>query len=148
MSGKTTLVAELVRAGASYLSDEYAVLDGKGRVHPFRKPLSLRATPTAKQVDTPVEALGGKAATRSLPVGLVVMSTYKEGAHWRPRTLTPGKGALAMFANTISAWNAPVRSMDSIREVVANAPVVKSSRDDAAEVAPLILRLLERRSGR
>jgi hypothetical protein len=53
-----------------------------------------------------------------------------------------------MFANAISAWNSPGRSMESIREVVAHAPVVKSSRGDAAEVAPLILQLLERRSRR
>jgi len=41
-SGKSTLVAELVRAGATYYSDEYAVLDSRGRVHPFYKPLELR----------------------------------------------------------------------------------------------------------
>src|SRR5919198_2175039 len=40
-SGKTTLVAELLRAGATYLSDEFAVIDGRGRVHPFAKPLSI-----------------------------------------------------------------------------------------------------------
>ncbi|MEE8455583.1 MAG: hypothetical protein V3R90_12685 [Limibaculum sp.] len=148
LSGKTTLIAELVRAGASYFSDEYAVLDAAGRVHPFDKPLSIRANPAARQVETPVEALGGRAARRSLPVGLVVMSTYRDGARWRPRTLTPGHGALAVFANTITAWHAPVRAMTSIREVVAHAPVVRSSRGDAAEVAPLILQLLERRNQR
>src|SRR5207249_290373 len=42
-TGKTTLVAEFVRAGATYYSDEFAVLDGQGRVHPFPRPLSLRA---------------------------------------------------------------------------------------------------------
>src|SRR5437588_1322341 len=34
MSGKTSLVSALVRAGATYYSDEYAVLDMIGRVHP------------------------------------------------------------------------------------------------------------------
>src|SRR5215211_2276681 len=34
-SGKTTLVAELVRAGATYYSDEYAALDEDGLVHPY-----------------------------------------------------------------------------------------------------------------
>src|ERR1051326_6942658 len=32
-SGKSTLVAALVRAGATYYSDEYAVFDAQGRVH-------------------------------------------------------------------------------------------------------------------
>jgi len=42
-SGKTSLVAALVRAGAVYLSDEYAVFDARGRVHPYPKPLSIRS---------------------------------------------------------------------------------------------------------
>jgi hypothetical protein len=41
-SGKSSLVAELVRAGATYYSDEYAVFDARGRVHPFPKPLEMR----------------------------------------------------------------------------------------------------------
>ena len=144
LSGKTTLVAELVRAGANYLSDEYAVLDMAGRVHPFRKPLSVRASPTARQVETPVEALGGKSVRHSLPVGLVVMGAYRDGARWRPRILTPGQGALAMLPHTITAEQAPERAMASVREVVMRAPVVKSNRGEAVDVTPLILRLLER----
>ena len=35
-------MAELLRAGAVYYSDEYAVVDPWGRVHPFAKPLSIR----------------------------------------------------------------------------------------------------------
>jgi hypothetical protein len=42
MSGKTSLVAALVKAGATYFSDEYAVLDKLGMVHPYIKTLSLR----------------------------------------------------------------------------------------------------------
>ncbi len=41
-SGKSTLVAELIRAGAEYYSDEYAVLDSTGSVHPYPRPLSIR----------------------------------------------------------------------------------------------------------
>jgi hypothetical protein len=58
MTGKTTLVAELLRAGASYLSDEYAVLDSAGRVHPFQKPLAIRADSSIEQVETPPRSVG------------------------------------------------------------------------------------------
>ena len=84
-------------------------------------------------------------ASRALPAGLIVLSTYKDGARWRPRTLTQGQGALAMLANTLTAMHAPDRAISTIREVVVRAPAVKSSRGEAAEVAPLILELLERR---
>ena len=42
-SGKTALIAAFVRAGATYYSDEYAVLDAKGRVHPYPRRLSIRS---------------------------------------------------------------------------------------------------------
>src|SRR5712692_5257780 len=70
-SGKTTLVAELVRAGATYYSDEYAVLDARGRVHPFPKPLGIRGDASAKQVKSAVETFGGRAGIEPLPVGMV-----------------------------------------------------------------------------
>ena len=35
-------MAELLRAGATYYSDEFAVFDARGRVHPYPKPLSIR----------------------------------------------------------------------------------------------------------
>ena len=38
MTGKTTPVKVLVEAGATYYSDEFAVLDKQGQVHPY--PLS------------------------------------------------------------------------------------------------------------
>ena len=102
-SGKSTLVAALVRAGATYYSDEYAVFDRKGLVHPFAKPLEIRAEGEFKQSRVPVGELGGKSGTRPLPVGLVLMTGYKQGAKWRPRKLSPGKGVLEMLFNTVSA---------------------------------------------
>src|SRR5260370_20995260 len=42
-SGKTTLVDQLIRAGATYYSDEYAVLDERGRVHPYARALGMRS---------------------------------------------------------------------------------------------------------
>src|SRR6266571_635115 len=41
-TGKSSLTAAFVRAGARYLSDEYALIDAEGRVRPYPKPLSLR----------------------------------------------------------------------------------------------------------
>ena len=40
--GTTTLVAALIKAGATYYSDEFAVLASQGRVHPYAVPLSVR----------------------------------------------------------------------------------------------------------
>ncbi len=142
-SGKSTLVAELVRAGATYYSDEYAVLDSRGRVHPFFKPLELREEGKFKQSKVTVAELGGHAGTKPLPVGLVLMTRYKSGARWRPRKLTPGKGVLEMLFNTVSARRNPERAMATLQRVTAQADVLKGVRGDATQVVTALLQRAE-----
>lgn len=138
-SGKSTLVAELVRAGATYYSDEYAVLDSRGRVHPFSKPLELREEGKSKQTKISAAELGGHSGTKPLPVGLVLMTQFKNGARWRPRKLTAGKGVLEMLFNTVSARRSPAKALATLQRVAAQAEVLKGVRGDARKVAPAVL---------
>lgn len=140
-AGKSTLVAELVRAGATYLSDEYAVLDGSGRVHPFAKPLSLRDPASRRQQQVRVAQLGGTTAGKPLPIGLVVMTHFRAGALWQPVELSPGEGALAIMANTIAARRWPQLALAVIGTVVERAPVLSTPRGDARALAGTILDL-------
>jgi hypothetical protein len=144
-SGKSTLVAELVRAGATYYSDEYAVLDPRGRVHPFYKPLELREEGEFRQTKITAAELGGHSGTKPLPVGLVLMTQFKSGAQWRPRKLSAGKGVLEMLFNTVSARRSPEKAMATLQCVTANADVLKGVRGSATEVVPLVLRRVEGR---
>ena len=139
-SGKTTLVAELVRAGATYYSDEYAVLDPRGRVHPFPKPLGMRHDASGRQTKSAAESLGGRTGSEPLPVGLVVISEYKAGARWRPRRLSAGQGVLALLENAVAARRRPAGVITALRQVVARAPVVKSKRGEASALAGPLLR--------
>ena len=52
-SGKTTLVRALVEAGAVYYSDEYAMLDEAGRVHPYARQLSFRPPTGVRSTSAP-----------------------------------------------------------------------------------------------
>lgn len=144
-SGKTTLVAELVRAGATYYSDEYAVLDRRGWVHPYPRPLTIREPGTPKPAKWPVEALGGTVGEAPLPVGLVAVSTYRAGARWRPRRLSPGQGALALLANTVSARRQPAVMLAMLQRVMAQALALKSQRGEAQEVVSSLFRALDDR---
>jgi hypothetical protein len=143
-SGKSTLVAALVRAGATYYSDEYAVLDERGRVHPFPKPLSLRNGPGTNATRCTIETLGGRVGGKPLPVGLVVVSQYKAGAVWRPRRLSAGHGVLALLANTVSARRQPAVALGTLQRVAAHAAVIKGGRGEASDVAPRLLNYLEK----
>jgi hypothetical protein len=143
MAGKTELVGALVRAGAEYLSDEYAVLDEAGRVRPFAKPLSFRDA-DYRQTDVPVEDLGGQVAKGPIPVGLVLMTRYQPGARWRPRRLSAAAGALAMLANTVSIRMRPQFATRALAAAAIHAPVFETARPDVSEAASAILALAER----
>jgi hypothetical protein len=144
-SGKTTLVAELIRAGATYLSDEFAVLDARGRVHPFAKPLSIRGADGCDvHVRRPsAEELGGRSARAPLRVGMVVLATHRPGSRWRPESLTPGQAVLEMLAHTVPARLRPEQSLAALERAVSRALVLKGERGEAGELAPLLLRELD-----
>src|SRR4051812_21425503 len=131
-TGKTTLTAELVRAGATYYSDEFAVLDPEGRVHPYLKPLSVREGGTHRQRKVSVEEFGGRSAKGPLPVGLVVVSEFSDTARgWRPRALSLGQGSLALLSNTVPARRRPAEVLATLERVVRGAAVLRGARGEA-----------------
>jgi hypothetical protein len=142
-SGKTTLVAELVKAGAVYYSDEYAVLDAKGLVHPYTRPLGLREEGGSKSERHSIESLGGTRGRRPLPVALVVVTEFKAGARWRPRPMTAGQGALALLNNSVSMKSRPEATFPVLKQAASRAPFLKSARGEAREVIDSILSELE-----
>jgi len=137
-SGKTTLVRALVEAGATYYSDEYAVLDLRGRVHPYRKAISVRdARGRTTKIDP--EALGGPVGARPLPVGLVVATSYRAGATWRPRRQSPGRAVMELLAHTVSARRKPERALTTLRLATSGALVIKGVRGDAETMVESLL---------
>ena len=144
-TGKTTLVAELVRAGAAYLSDEYAVLDPRGRVHPFAKRLSIRGPGGCDRHAQllSAEELGGRSGQAALPVGMVVVTEHQLGAAWKPRSLTAGRAVLEMLAHTVAARLRPEESLASLERAVDGAIILKGERGEAADLAPRLLAAAE-----
>jgi hypothetical protein len=141
-AGKTTLVAALVRAGATYFSDEFAVLDDEGLVHPYAKALSLRDN-NHIQSEHSVESLGGVAGDDPLPIGAIAVTTYRPGAEWNPRRMSAGEGAIAMLANTVPARERPTEALHAIKRAINGAVVLESERGEADALAPLLLAELE-----
>jgi hypothetical protein len=142
-AGKSTLAAALVRAGAVYLSDDFAPFDAAGLVHPYARPLSLRREGRA-QFDHDVTSLGGVAAMEPVPLGMVVVTQYRHGAEWQPRVLSAGDAVLALMANTVRARAQPERTLQTLSRSVSGAVAIQSERDEADAIAPLLLAELER----
>ena len=96
-------MAELVRAGATYYSDEYAVIDEDGLLHPYAKPLAIRRAASYEQTDHDVSSFGGTAGVEPIPVNLIVLSWFERGAEWNPQRLSTGEAVVAVLANTVPA---------------------------------------------
>lgn len=142
-SGKTTLTRALVEQGGVYYSDEYAVIDSRGRVSPWSEPLSIRMQgPLTAGEPRTAESLGMRSGRRSLPVRLVVMTSFEKGRRFAPRTETPGTGALGLLAHTLPAQRRPRAVLRALSEAVSAAQVIRGPRGEAKEAARKILRHL------
>jgi hypothetical protein len=138
-AGKTTLVAALVKAGAEYWSDEYAVLDADGLVHPYPKPLSVRINDTRETDEQPVESLGGRAGDRPLPVAVIAFTSYRPGVAWALRPRTAGEGALKLLEHSVAARSRPEQVLAAVRRAATNAVVLEGERGDARQAASALL---------
>jgi hypothetical protein len=100
-SGKSTLVVELLKAGAMYGSDEYAVIDTEGLVHPYPRPISLRDDSGRPRVKA--AALGAATLEAPIPVRIVAMLRYEPTAEWEVQALSPAEVVLGLLENTVAA---------------------------------------------
>lgn len=142
-AGKTTLVAALVRAGATYLSDEFAPLDPEGFVHPYPRPLRMRTGGDHRRSDHDVATFGGTAGDERLPVGLIVLTTYRPGTEWQPKLLSAGEGALGVLSHTVAARDRSEECVQVISKAIDGAVVLEGDRGEADELAPVLLQALE-----
>lgn len=139
-SGKTTLVAECVKHGALYFSDEYAVLSPDGLVHPFARALSITNGGRKWSEDgIPVETFGGRAATGPVEIGAVVLTRYGPGAKWQPERLTPGNGIIEVIPHTIPMTIDADFSLQVLKSAISRAIILKGVRGEASDLAETLL---------
>ena len=145
-SGKTTLVSELIKRDCEYLSDEFAVIDKNGYVHPFPKKLSVRGIiDEFKQVDLEVEKFGGKHARKPVPVNYLLLTEYKkEKKKPRIEIHSPGEGVMASVANSISVRQNPKFVLEVLGVVANQALILKTKRGEAREFVDFFLSYLEK----
>ena len=142
--GKTSLVAELVGMGASYFSDEYAVFDHEGYVHPFAKPLSVREIAGSQlQTDREVEEFGGQKGTEKAEVGLVLFTEYEPDAIWSPTKLTPASAVLEMIKHCVPVRRDPEFTLNTLSKVAKSCPAYSTPRSETHTASQSVLELLE-----
>jgi len=142
MSGKSSLTAALVRAGADYYSDEYAVLDARGLVRPYARMLAVRPHGGGASLDRiRAEDLGGRIGRGVSQVALVAVLQFTETG-WDVRPLTRGQTMLRMLDNTVAARSRPRAALGALESATSDAIMMTGERGEADEAADLLLRML------
>jgi len=133
-AGKSTLVAELVRRGAVYYSDEYAVVDPEGRVHSYPRPIRLR------QDGRQLRPRGG---TEPLAVTLIVATAYRAGSTWTPLILSGARAVLPILDSLVVVRTRPELGLQLAARLAPRVVTLQGQRPEASDVAPSILEFLD-----
>lgn|GEM_PF-3355665 len=139
-AGKSTLALAAAGAGATVLSDEYALIDpATGQVTGWPRPVRRRLD------DGTVERVDVAVPSPPLPVGLVAAVTHDPSAGDAPvwRALTPAEAAVELLNHTICSRSRPDDALDAVLKVGRSAPAVGGARGDARAAIGELLRLLD-----
>jgi hypothetical protein len=140
-SGKSRLVQELLRQGAEYCSDEYAILDAHGCVHPYPRALMIRR---GSEEQHPVLAsdLHAKVCGRPSPVSLFLFLRYEassEGLAVQP--LDRSESLIRLLQNTPHVLADKQDVFDPIKAAVSRAASYMGARGEVSRAAAEILQL-------
>lgn len=143
--GKSTLITELVKAGATYYSDDFAILDENAWLHPFPKRISLRGFENKfAQTDFSVEQFGGEVGIEPIEIKLVVLTKYEKDSGWSPEILSPGNAVMNILPHTVPIRFNPQFTLQVLHKLTNRAIIARSSRCDAKEFAPILLKFIKR----
>lgn len=137
-AGKSSLVAELLRRGAAHLSDEYAVVDDEGLVHPYPRPLLVRNGSPKQTIVLPKD-LGACIAASPAEVGWVLGVDYEQEGSWKISRISQGEAVMLLLRNTPHEMGRSPEVVGRFTRAVASAECYTGTRGDAAEAADRIL---------
>jgi hypothetical protein len=139
--GKTTLVTELLKRGAVYYSDEYALLDAAGRVHAYPRALLLRNDGGWRQPMLP-SAWNAATADSPAPARLILAVERVCGDEWKVRRIPQSEALLLLLRNTPREMADSPEILDCLRPAVSSAMCYTGVRGEAAEAADRVIELL------
>jgi hypothetical protein len=136
-SGKSTLVAALVDAGARFEADDLVLVEGSGAARGIPRALVLREN-RGRTRRSPA-SLGWQPRLHPLPVERVLFLRFDPAGRlaWEP--LTPATAALFLFAHAIDTKRDPARLLTALSALVSGSRTVQGLRGEAPSAARRIL---------
>jgi hypothetical protein len=143
-TGKTTLVAEFLKSGAAYYSDDFAAMDRAGNVHPYPRDLSVRTQSSGSERIRPEEF--GAARAHPGTISLVLLTEYAKHAQWIPQPISRGQGMLRLLENTPSARKQLGFALGVLQKAVETAEIHQGYRGEKEQTVREVLNYLDGRS--
>ena len=141
-AGKSSMIAELLRRGATYFSDEYALIDAYGLVHPYPRPLLLR-NGCPEQVPVLPEECNASTGNAPAPVGWILSLEYVPGCVWNLAPVPQSEALLTLLQNTPHYLAESADMIEMFQRAVAGAACYAGRRPHAAHAVNEILQLVE-----
>jgi len=141
-AGKSSLVAELLRRGATYFSDEYALIDSEGLVHPYPRPLLLR-NGHPEQVPLLPGECNASVGEFPAPIGWILSLPYLPASTWSIATVSQSEGLLTLLRNTPHVLAESPDIVRIFQRAVAGATCYAGHRAEAADAADQIIQLID-----
>jgi hypothetical protein len=143
-AGKSSLVAELLRRGASHFSDEYALIDDHGLTHSYPRPLLLRNGRPTQSLVLP-EEMNAQFASEPAPVGWILALDYVAGGQWKVHELSQGEAIMLLLQNTPHEMAKSPEMIDFFLRVAEKARSFQGVRGEATDAATCVLDLIRRK---
>jgi hypothetical protein len=139
--GKSTLVRELLRLGCSYYSDEYALLDDDGRLHPYPRALMIRNESGEVRAALAPHSSSHQAHPPAT-ISLILAMQYQPGADWKLQPVDQSSMVITLLKNTPRELGPSTNLFGPIASAVSGAGCYAGIRGDAHEAALRIHGLL------
>jgi hypothetical protein len=139
-AGKSALVSEFLRRGATYFSDEYALIDAEGCVHPYPRPLLVRDGGD-EQHPVLACALDAPVGDAPLPLGSIFAIAYKPESGWSVAAMSQGEAVMMLLGNTPHTLRESPQMVGVFQHAVSNARCFAGTRGEAADAVDHILSL-------
>ena len=146
-AGKSTLTRALVNEGATYFSDEFAVLDVQGRVRPYARKLSHRSGPLGPTGRLNLDAHAPVQDESFVPplIDVVALVRFQAESVWEAHRLTGGEAVLAMSEHMVAIRNRPAETLQMLVNVAEHADVYRCTRPDLDSALTWLRGLAENR---
>lgn len=144
--GKSTLVTELVAAGATYYSDDFAIIDRNGNLLPFARNISMRTDDGNFQpFEIDLSETTVRVGVDPVPIAAVLFTEYRKGSRFVPKQLSVGECMMELIKYALSFQHDPKRTLEFMDRMLKTPAIgLTGVRGEAKKTVKYLIELVDK----